>query len=91
MPAPIGGHVGAPLAGARTSPLQEPNPKRAIVFIDGQNLFYAVKHAFGYKYPNYNVVGPEKPLKSLKQLELSCKKRGIICKNTTRKKGNLAK
>ena len=29
--------------------------KRAIAFIDGQNLFYAVKNAFGYKYPNYDV------------------------------------
>ncbi len=24
--------------------------------IDGQNLFYATKHAFGYHYPNYNPV-----------------------------------
>ncbi len=32
------------------------NP-RAIVFIDGQNLFYAVKDAFGYLYPNYDVAG----------------------------------
>lgn len=28
---------------------------RAIAFIDGQNLFYAVKNAFGYRYPNYDV------------------------------------
>jgi uncharacterized LabA/DUF88 family protein len=33
----------------------EPAIKRAIAFIDGQNLFYAVKNAFGYKYPNYDV------------------------------------
>jgi uncharacterized LabA/DUF88 family protein len=25
-----------------------------IVFIDGQNLFYAAKEAFGYSYPNYD-------------------------------------
>jgi hypothetical protein len=30
------------------------NP-RAIVFIDGQNLFHAVKSAFGYSFPNYDV------------------------------------
>ena len=28
----------------------EPSSKRAIAFIDGQNLFYAVKYAF----PNYD-------------------------------------
>ena len=32
----------------------EPAVKRAIAFIDGQNLFYAVKKAFGYTYPNYD-------------------------------------
>ena len=35
-----------------TSPPANP---RAIDFIDGQNLFYAVKDAFGYGYPNYDV------------------------------------
>lgn len=34
----------------------EPENKRAIVFFDGQNLFYAVKVAFGYKYPNYDII-----------------------------------
>lgn len=33
----------------------EPATKRAIAFIDGQNLFYAVKYAFGYTYPNYDI------------------------------------
>ena len=33
----------------------EPAVKRAIVFIDGQNLFHAVKEAFGYRWPNYDV------------------------------------
>lgn len=33
----------------------EPATKRTIAFIDGQNLFYAAKYAFGYKYPNYDV------------------------------------
>jgi uncharacterized LabA/DUF88 family protein len=33
----------------------EPAVKRAISFIDGQNLFYAAKEAFGYSYPSYDV------------------------------------
>jgi uncharacterized LabA/DUF88 family protein len=33
---------------------KEPNIKRTVSFIDGQNLFYAVKKAFGYEYPNYD-------------------------------------
>lgn len=28
--------------------------KRAIAFIDGQNLFHSVKESFGYTYPNYD-------------------------------------
>jgi len=37
----------------------EPQKKRIIAFFDGQNLFYAVKYAFGYSYPNLSstVVG----------------------------------
>ncbi len=33
----------------------EPKNKKAIVFIDGQNLFYSAKEAFGYCYPNYDI------------------------------------
>ena len=33
----------------------EPSIKRAIVFVDGQNLFHAAKEAFGYAYPNYDI------------------------------------
>lgn len=33
----------------------EPPVKRAIAFVDGQNLFYAARQAFGYTYPNYDV------------------------------------
>jgi len=36
--------------------LKEPAIKRAIAFVDGQNLFYAAKNAFGYTYPNYDVL-----------------------------------
>jgi uncharacterized LabA/DUF88 family protein len=32
----------------------EPSVKRTFAFLDGQNLFYAVKEAFGYSYPNYD-------------------------------------
>lgn len=32
----------------------EPEPKRAIAFIDGQNLFHAAREAFGYTYPHYD-------------------------------------
>ena len=33
----------------------EPPIKRAVAFVDGQNLFHAAREAFGYTYPNYNV------------------------------------
>jgi len=32
----------------------EPGVKRAVAFVDGQNLFYAAKKAFGYRFPNYD-------------------------------------
>lgn len=32
----------------------EPSDKRVSAFIDGQNLFFAAKLAFGYSYPNYD-------------------------------------
>lgn len=28
--------------------------ERAVAFVDGQNLYYAAKKAFGYPYPNYD-------------------------------------
>jgi len=34
----------------------EPTIKRAVTFIDGQNLFHAAREAFGYTFPNYDVV-----------------------------------
>ncbi|MBZ5629973.1 MAG: NYN domain-containing protein [Acidobacteriia bacterium] len=37
------------------APLVEPAIKRAVAFIDGQNLYRAVKESFGYHYPNYDV------------------------------------
>ena len=32
----------------------EPPIKRAVAFIDAQNLFHAAKEAFGYRYPNFD-------------------------------------
>jgi uncharacterized LabA/DUF88 family protein len=34
----------------------EPAVKRTIVFVDGQNLFYGAKIAFGYPFPNYDIL-----------------------------------
>ena len=33
-----------------------PDNPRTIAFVDGQNLFYAAKTAFGYAWPNYDPV-----------------------------------
>ena len=33
----------------------EPKQKRAVVFIDGQNIFHSAKDAFGYRHPNFDV------------------------------------
>ena len=32
----------------------EPSVKRVIGFVDGQNVFYAAKQAFGYSHPNFD-------------------------------------
>jgi uncharacterized LabA/DUF88 family protein len=37
-------------------PLVEPATKRAISFVDGQNLYRSVKECFGYHYPNFDVL-----------------------------------
>ena len=34
----------------------EPREKRTVTFIDGQNLYYSVKEAFGYTFPNYDIL-----------------------------------
>jgi hypothetical protein len=33
----------------------EPVVKRTVAFVDGQNLFYAAKAAFGHEHPSYDV------------------------------------
>ena len=35
---------------------REPDTKRTCAFIDGQNLFFAAKHAFGYSWPNFDPI-----------------------------------
>lgn len=49
---------------------QQPPSHRAVVFIDGQNLFYAAKEAFGYTYPNYNPLCLAQALCSLQRWNL---------------------
>ncbi len=44
----------------------EPQKKRTVSFFDGQNLFYAVKYAFGYNYPNYDPLALATRICSLK-------------------------
>jgi len=36
--------------------MRTPENPEAIVFVDGQNLYKAAREAFGYTYPNYNVL-----------------------------------
>lgn len=33
----------------------EPEQIRAVAFVDGQNLFYGAREAFGYTFPNYDI------------------------------------
>jgi uncharacterized LabA/DUF88 family protein len=47
-------HAERPRAGL-SFVLARPASPRATAFFDGQNLFHAVKEAFGYTYPNYDV------------------------------------
>jgi hypothetical protein len=35
---------------------QEPAIKRAVAFVDAQNLYHATKEAFGYTYPNFDIL-----------------------------------
>jgi len=50
--------------------LTEPRVKRACAFFDGQNLFYAVKEAFGYTYPNYDPLALAKAICQPKSWQL---------------------
>jgi len=37
-------------------PILEPAIKRAVTFVDGQNLFHHAKDAFGYHFPSYDIL-----------------------------------
>lgn len=34
----------------------EPASKRTVVFVDSQNLYHSVREAFGYTYPNFDIL-----------------------------------
>lgn len=48
----------------------EPPDKRVDAFVDGQNLFYAAKYAFGYNYPNYDPLALAKAVSQSRGWEL---------------------
>ena len=47
----------------------EPTVKRAAVFVDGQNLLYSLREAFGVNYPNYD---------AKKLAERFCQEQGMV-------------
>lgn len=49
----------------------EPLIKRVVVFIDGQNLYHAVRESFGYTYPNFDVKALSLNICRIKGWELS--------------------
>jgi hypothetical protein len=50
-------YAARPRAGSFVSTVPaEPARKRAVLFVDGQNLFHAAREAFSYTYPNYDIV-----------------------------------
>lgn len=40
----------------------EPPTKQVVTFVDGQNLYHSVREAFGYPYPNYDVMALSKAI-----------------------------
>ena len=53
-----------------TKMLREAFPKRTIAYIDGQNLFHAVRETFGYTYPNYDILKLAESVCQLKNWQL---------------------
>lgn len=51
-------------------PTAEPSIKRAVAFVDGQNLYRAAKAAFGYTWPNYRFPELAAAVSELKGWEL---------------------
>lgn len=53
--------------------ISEPAAKHGVAFLDGQNLFHAVRESFGYTFPNYDV---------RKLAETVCKAQGWVLGQT---------
>ena len=49
----------------------EPPTKRAVVFVDGQNLFHAAREGFGYTYPIYDVAALAKQVCACQKWKLA--------------------
>jgi uncharacterized LabA/DUF88 family protein len=49
----------------------EPTTKRAVAFVDGQNLFHAAKEAFGYPTPSFDVVALARAVCALRSWHLT--------------------
>ena len=49
---------------------REPEVKRVFSFIDGQNLYFAAKEAYGYSHPNYDVLKLSRKICEQKKWEL---------------------
>ncbi len=49
----------------------QPRSPRAVVFVDGQNLFHAAREAFGYTYPNYDVLALARAVCEPRQWQLT--------------------
>ncbi len=48
----------------------EPAIKRAVSFIDGQNLFHHFKEPFGYRFPNYDVLRLSEKVRAMRAWNL---------------------
>lgn len=51
--------------------MHEPPVKRAVAFMDGQNLFHSVRESFGYTYPNFDVLALAKTICASQGWELA--------------------
>jgi uncharacterized LabA/DUF88 family protein len=51
--------------------MHEPPVKRAVAFMDGQNLFHSVRGSFGYSYPNFDLLALAKTICASQGWELA--------------------
>ena len=54
-------------------------PEKVVAFVDGQNLFYSAREAFGYTYPNYDVLALVQKICDVRKwhLEMCCFYTGV--------------